>query len=97
MAKKIAVVAANGRVAGKVIAEAVSRGFDVTGFGRKENNTKAQHYVQKDLFELTKEDLQGFDAVVDAAGAWTLDTMYVIPKAAIYLGFSRHSRIRTSR
>ncbi len=65
--------------------EAVSRGFDVTGFGRKENNTKAQHYVQKDLFELTKEDLQGFDAVVDAAGAWTLDTMYVIPKAAIYL------------
>ena len=85
MAKKIAVVAANGRVAGKVIAEAVSRGFDVTGFGRKENNTKAQHYVQKDLFELTKEDLQGFDAVVDAAGAWTLDTMYVIPKAAIYL------------
>jgi putative NADH-flavin reductase len=85
MAKKIAVVAANGRVAGKVIAEAVSRGFDVTGFGRKENNTKAQHYVQKDLFELTKEDLQGFDAVVDAAGAWTPDTMYVIPKAAIYL------------
>ena len=64
MAKKIAVVAANGRVAGKVIAEAVSRGFDVTGFGRKENNTKAQHYVQKDLFELTKEDLQGFDAVL---------------------------------
>ena len=58
MAKKIAVVAANGRVAGKVIAEAVSRGFDVTGFGRKENNTKAQHYVQKDLFELTKEELQ---------------------------------------
>ena len=85
MTKKIAVVAANGRVAGKVIEEAVSRGFDVTGFGRKANNTKAQHYVQKDLFDLTKEDLQGFDAVVDAAGAWTLDTMYVIPKAAIYL------------
>ena len=85
MTKKIAVVAANGRVAGKVIEEAVSRGFDVTGFGRKANNTKAQHYVQKDLFDLTKEDLQGFDTVVDAAGAWTLDTMYVIPKAAIYL------------
>ena len=85
MTKKIAVVAANGRVAGKVIEEAVSRGFDVTGFGRKANNTKAQHYVQKDLFDLTKEDLQGFDTVVYAAGAWTLDTMYVIPKAAIYL------------
>ncbi|MGN1383029.1 MAG: NAD(P)-dependent oxidoreductase [Eubacterium sp.] len=75
MAKKIAVVAANGRVAGKVIAEAVSRGFDVTGFGRKENNTKAQHYVKKDLFDLTAEDLKGFDAVVDAFGAWTEDTL----------------------
>jgi putative NADH-flavin reductase len=71
---KIAVVAANGRVAGKVITEAVNRGFEVTGFGRKENNTDAQHYVQKDIFELTKEDLAGFDAVVDAFGAWTEET-----------------------
>lgn len=72
---KIAVVAANGRVANKVIAEAVNRGFDVTGFGRKENNTVAQHYIQKDLFDLTKDDLSGFDAVVDAFGAWTEDTL----------------------
>ncbi|MEE8808164.1 MAG: NAD(P)H-binding protein [Lactimicrobium sp.] len=85
MKKKIAVVAANGRVANKVIEEAVNRGFEVTGFGRHENNTKAQHYVQKDLFDLTAEDLRGFDVVVDAAGAWTLETMYVIPKAAITL------------
>ncbi len=47
----------------------------MTGFGRKENNTKAQHYVQKDLFDLTAEDLQGFDAVVDAFGAWTEETL----------------------
>lgn len=73
--KKIAVVAANGRVAGKVIEEAVARGFDVTGFGRKANNTKAQHYVQKDLFDLTADDLKGFDAVVDAFGAWTPETL----------------------
>lgn len=73
--KRIAVVAANGRVAGKVIAEAVARGFDVTGFGRKANNTKAQAYVQKDLFDLTADDLKGFDAVVDAFGAWTPETL----------------------
>ena len=73
--KKIAVVAANGKAAKKIIAEAVNRGFDVTGFGRKENNTLAQHYVQKDLFELTAEDLNGFDAVVDAFGAWTEETL----------------------
>ena len=72
---KIAVVAANGRVAGKVITEAVNRGFDVTAFGRKENNTDAKEYVQKDIFDLTAEDLKGFDAVVDAFGAWTQDTL----------------------
>ena len=72
---KIALVAANGRVAGKVIEEAISRGFDVTAFGRRENNTKAQDYVQKDLFDLTADDLKGFDAVVDAFGAWTKDTL----------------------
>ncbi len=72
---KIAVVAANGRVAGKVITEAVNRGFDVTAFGRKENNTDAQEYIQKDLFDLSAEDLKGFDAVVDAFGAWTEETL----------------------
>ncbi|MGN1253911.1 MAG: NAD(P)-dependent oxidoreductase [Prevotella sp.] len=83
--KKIAVVAANGRVANKVIDEALSRGFDVTAFGRKDNNTKATKYVKKDIFDLTKDDLKGFDAVVDAAGAWTLDTLHIIPQAAAYL------------
>jgi hypothetical protein len=72
---KIALVAANGRAAGKVIEEAISRGFDVTAFGRRENNTKAKDYVQKDLFDLTADDLKGFDAVVDAFGAWTEDTL----------------------
>ncbi|MCR5500029.1 MAG: NAD(P)H-binding protein [Acetatifactor sp.] len=72
---KIAVVAANGRVAGKVITEALNRGFDVTAFGRKENNTDAKQYVQKDLFDITTDDLKGFDAVVDAFGAWTEDTL----------------------
>lgn len=73
--KKIAVIAANGKAAKKIIAEAVARGFDVTGFGRHENQSGAQHYVQKDLFDLTADDLKGFDAVVDAFGAWTPDTL----------------------
>lgn len=72
---KIAVVAANGKVANKVIAEAVSRGIDVTAFGRSENNTVAQNYFRRDLFDLTREDLSGFDAVVDAFGAWTPETL----------------------
>lgn len=75
MTKKLAVVA-NGRVAGKVITEAINRGFDVTAFGRHdENNTDAPVYIKKDILDLTKEDLAGFDAVVDAFGAWTAETL----------------------
>ncbi|MGI6178143.1 MAG: NAD(P)-dependent oxidoreductase [Eubacterium sp.] len=74
--KKIAVAAADGRVARKVITEAVNRKMDVTAFGRKDENiTDAQHYVKKDIFDLTKDDLKGFDAVVDAFGAWTEETL----------------------
>ena len=67
---KIAVVAANGRVARKVITEALGRGFDVTAFVRGENNTDAKKFIVKDIFDLTTEDLKGFDVVVDAFGAW---------------------------
>ena len=72
---KIAVVAANGRVGQKVIVEALNRGFGVTAFARSENKTAASQFVQKDLFDLTAEDLKGFDAVVDAFGAWTDDML----------------------
>ena len=68
---KVAVIAANGKAAGKIITEAMNRGFEVTAFGRKENNTDAKNYVKKDLFDITTEDLKGFDAF----GAWTEDTL----------------------
>ncbi|MDY6269417.1 MAG: NAD(P)-dependent oxidoreductase [Selenomonadaceae bacterium] len=67
---KIAVVAANGRVARKVITEALGRGIDVTAFVRGENNTDAKKFIVKDIFDLTTDDLKGFDVVVDAFGAW---------------------------
>ena len=68
---KIAVVAANGRVAQKVVAEAQARGIEVVAFGRgAENKSGAKVYVQKDILALGKDDLAGFDAVVDGFGAW---------------------------
>lgn len=73
---KIAVVAADGRVAKKVIAEALNRGHEVTAFGRHDvSETPAKTYIKKDILNLTKEDLQGFDAVVDAFGAWTPEAL----------------------
>ena len=73
--KKIAVVCANGKVGRLIVKEAVERGMDVTAVVRKENQTKAQHVLQKDLFDLTAKDLESFDAVVDAFGAWTEETL----------------------
>ena len=78
---KIAVVCANGKEGKLITAEAIGRGFDVTAVVRGENKSEAEKAIIKDLFELTKEDLQGFDAVVDACGAWTAETVDTIPKA----------------
>ncbi len=75
MPKKIAVVAANGKEGRLVVEEAQDRGMDVTAFVRSANKTKAKTAVQKDIMDLTTEDLAGFDAVVDAFGAWTPETL----------------------
>ena len=75
--KKIAVVCAAGKEGRLLVDEAISRGYEVTGFVRSESNrinSKAK-IVVKDLFDLTKEDLAGFDAVIDAFGAWTPETL----------------------
>ncbi len=47
------------------------------GFVRKESDEviPAAKKVVKDLFDLTREDLIGFDVVIDAFGAWTPDTL----------------------
>lgn len=78
---KIAVVCANGKEGKLVTKEALDRGFDVTAVVRGENRSEAKKAIVKDLFELTKEDLEGFDVVVDACGAWTAETVGTIPDA----------------
>ena len=82
---KIAIVAANGK-AGRLIAqEAVARGHEVTAVVREENRTAAQAALVKDALALERADLAGFDAVVDAVGGWTADTVGAIPAAAKHL------------
>ena len=78
---KIAVVCANGKEGQLITKEAINRGFDVTAVVRGENKSEAKKTIIKDLFDLTKDDLRGFDAVVDACGAWTPETLDDIPNA----------------
>lgn len=72
---KIAVVCANGKAGKLIVREAVNRGLDVTAVVRGENRTAAQNVLTRDLFDLTRADLEGFDVVIDAFGAWTEDTL----------------------
>ena len=58
---KVAVICANGRVGKLIVKEATERGLDITAFAKGENESVATNYVEKDLYDLTKEDLKGFD------------------------------------
>lgn len=75
--KKVAIVCAAGKQGTCLVNEAIARGYDVTGFvrsGSADVDPRAKKVV-KDLFELTRADLEGFDAVIDAFGAWTPETL----------------------
>ncbi len=74
---KIAVVAAAGKAGRKIVAEATNRGFEVTAFVRRRGQIVdgAKHTVVKDIMELTADDLKGFDAIVDAFGTFTPETL----------------------
>ena len=82
---KVAVAAANGKAGKLIVKEAVARGMDVTAIVRGENQTEAKSVIKKDIFDLTKQDLEGFDVVVDALGAWTPDTVQNIYGAVNHL------------
>ena len=75
--KKVAIVCAAGKEGRLLVSEALSRGYEVTGFVRKAEDgiPAGAKKVVKDLFDLTKEDLAGFDVVIDAFGAWTSETL----------------------
>ena len=73
---KIAVVAAGGKAGRKIVAEANSRGINVTAFVRRPSEVDgAAKVIVKDIFALEKDDLKDFDAVVDAFGTFKPETL----------------------
>ncbi|MFU0842406.1 MAG: NAD(P)-bd-dom domain-containing protein [Burkholderia sp.] len=65
---KIAIIGANGKEGRLLVNEAIARGHDVTAVVRGENRSGAEKAIVKDVFDLTADDLKGFDAVLDAFG-----------------------------
>ncbi|WP_199615000.1 NAD(P)-dependent oxidoreductase [Paenibacillus alkalitolerans] len=68
---KIGIIGASGKAGKAILKEAVSRGHDVTAIVRDaskidDNNVAV---IEKDIFDLSAQDIQGFDAVINAFGA----------------------------
>lgn len=68
-----------------VVKEALNRGLDVTAVVREDNKTAAKNVIKKDLFDLTAADLDGFDVVVDAFGAWKEEELPNHTKSLMHL------------
>ncbi len=84
--KKVAIIGANGKSGSNLVQEALKQGRDVTAIvrnkGYKNGDVKV---VYKDVLELTKADLAGFDAVISAFAAWTPETFGLHKKVAKHL------------
>ncbi|MGE7622274.1 NAD(P)-dependent oxidoreductase [Viridibacillus sp. NPDC096237] len=67
---KIGIIGATGKAGNFILKEAVLRGHEVTAIVRSAAKLadKGVTIMEKDIFSLTTEDIQGFDAVVNAFG-----------------------------
>ena len=83
---KVAIIGANGKSGSNLVQEALKQGHDVTAIVRnKEYKNGDVKVVYKDVLELTKADLEGFDAVISAFAAWTPETFPLHKKVVKHL------------
>ncbi|SMF83667.1 hypothetical protein SAMN05661091_2433 [Paenibacillus uliginis N3/975] len=68
---KIGIIGATGKAGVAIQKEAVSRGHEVTAIVRNASKIGETQtaILEKDIFDLTSSDLQGFDVVINAFGA----------------------------
>jgi putative NADH-flavin reductase len=67
---KIAVIGATGKAGALVAKEAADRGHEVAAIARDPSKLTDKRYaiLQRDLFDLTADDVKGYDAIVSAFG-----------------------------
>lgn len=82
---KIAVVAANGKAGSKIVDEAIARGHEVTAIVRGENRSHAPEAIITDILDITAEQISGFDALIDAFGAYAEDQLPLHDASAQHL------------
>jgi len=71
---KVAVIGAAGKAGRLIASEAKKRGFEVTAIVKPDSADRLDpgyEVLEKSLYDLTAEDLKGFNAVVDAFGTFS--------------------------
>ncbi|PTF51080.1 hypothetical protein BUY34_15170, partial [Staphylococcus cohnii] len=68
---KIGIIGATGKVGSLVLEEAIGRGHDVTAIVRNaaKVSNKNVNVIEKEIYDITSEDLKDLDVVVNAFGA----------------------------
>ncbi|ELK45850.1 NAD(P)-dependent oxidoreductase [Halobacillus sp. BAB-2008] len=68
---KIGIIGASGKAGNLILKEAVRRGHHVTAIVRDKSKLKDTdvHVIEKDISDLTQEDVQKYEVVVNAFGA----------------------------
>lgn len=75
---KIMIIGVFGRAGRAIYREAKRRGHIVVGVAhRRHKHPVVDQLILKDIQALTKDDVKGFDAVIDAVGAWSPQTQVV--------------------
>jgi uncharacterized protein len=68
---KIGIIGASGKAGSQILKEAVSRGHEVTAIVRDKSKLHDTNIavIEKNIFDLTQDDLKQFEVVVNAFGA----------------------------
>ncbi len=83
----IAIIGATGKQGKLLVNEAMKRGHQVTAIVR--NKQKLSDFrgniIEKDIFQLTYDDIKDQEVIIDAIGAWTLEEMPLFYTTLDYL------------
>ena len=67
---KIGIIGATGKAGQKLIQEAIKRGLDVTAIVRDASKlTESVQVIEKNILELTEEDIKSFDVIINTFAA----------------------------
>jgi len=78
---KIMVLGAYGKAGQLIIQYAQQQQWNITAVAHKKHseiNIDGPQLLIKNVVDLTKQDIQGFDVIVDATGGWTQNTAHII-------------------